>query len=89
MSRPSALNAAANPYDGLDLSGTDLTYSDRHVEHHGPGRVYVAPGRHVVNVPGHTWPVPRPEDCPNDSDRWRWIGGGTALACPHCGLDGT
>jgi hypothetical protein len=58
----------------------------------------------VIEVPGVTWPVTRPEECPNDSSRGIWFAAdgrqipnvqdpdaphGIVLLCPQCGLDCT
>lgn len=50
---------------------------------------YVAPGRRVIDIPGRTWPRPRPEECNNGGNvKGEWIAG-LLLLCTRCGLDCT
>jgi hypothetical protein len=58
--------------------------------HQERGELYfVAPGRRVIDVPGHTWPAARPEECQNDGNvKAKWIEE-KVLVCQGCGLDCT
>lgn len=75
-------------YQAPDLTGTPLRYRDGHVTSHGPDQQYVCPGRRVVEIPGHTWPAARPEDCTDTSLTGQWLTN-RVLVCPGCGLDST
>jgi hypothetical protein len=75
-------------YEPPDLTGTPLRYRDSEVTSHGPDREYVYPGRRVVEIPGHTWPAARPEDCTDTSHTGHWLTD-RVLVCRGCGLDST
>lgn len=91
-------------YQPPDLTGTALSLRDHAVAHHGDAPAdpeFVWPGRRVIDVPGHTWPAARPEQCSDLSDRGVWLDstgntsdpgagpGPVVLVCPGCGLDST
>ena len=97
------------PYEAADLTGTALRQREELVRWHGGAddqfdREWVYPGRTVIEVPGVTWPVVRPEECLDDSGRGIWFDAdgrpvpdvldpdapdGVVLLCPQCGLDCT
>lgn len=63
-------------YQPPDLTGTALSLRDHAVTHHGdapedPENVW--PGRPVIDVPDHTWPAARPEQCGDLSGRGVWL----------------
>lgn len=97
------------PVERADLAGSVLRQRTELVRWHGSGddpldREWVYPGRTVIEVPGVTWPAPRPEECLDDSRRGIWFSAdgrqipdvrdpdgpdGIVLLCPQCGLDCT
>jgi hypothetical protein len=97
------------PFQSVDLSGTPMRVREELVHRHGcdEGRfagAWVYPGRTVIEVPGRTWPVARPQDCLDEPIAAVWFDAegrevanpldpdapdGIVLLCPRCGLDCT
>jgi hypothetical protein len=66
-----------------------LAWNRAPVAYHGLDeldRVFVYPGRLAV---AGRWPAPRPEECRYEGNDGVWLGDGTVLVCPGCGLDCT
>lgn len=104
-----ARSQGCTPFQPPDLTGTALRQREELVRWHGCAtdpldREWVHPGRTVIEVPGMTWSVTRPEECLDDSNRGIWFAAdgrqvsdiedpdapdGIVLLCPQCGLDCT
>jgi hypothetical protein len=101
-----ATAATSTPSSAPHPAGTPFRQREEPVRWHGATLDYrepVAQGRNVIEVPGVTWPIARPEDCRDESGRGIWFAAdgrqvdprgpdgqdGILLLCPQCGLDGT
>lgn len=104
-----ARSKGCTPLELPDLSGTPMRVREELVHRHGSdegwfGGEWVYPGRTVIEVPGRTWRVGRPEDCLDEPVVAIWFGAqghivsdpsdpdgpdGVVLLCSLCGLDCT
>lgn len=104
-----ARSRGCSPCELPDLSGTPMRVREELVHRHGSadgwfGGAWVYPGRTVIEVPGWTWPVARPEDCLDEPIAAIWFDAqghvvadprdpdspeGVVQLCQLCGLDCT
>jgi hypothetical protein len=96
------------PFETPHLHGTPMRAREQLVRWHGSDDdgfgTWVYPGRTVIEVPGRTWPVARPENCTDESFTGIWFDAtgnpvpdvldpdapeSVVLLCAQCGLDCT
>lgn len=96
------------PFEAWHIDGTPMRARQQLVRWHGDPDddfgAWVYPGRTVIEVPGRTWPVPRPEVCPAEPFTGIWFDAtgrpvpdvlapdapeGVVFLCAQCGLDCT
>jgi hypothetical protein len=78
----------AQVYLNPKLIGGEAQWGEE-VDFHTPARLYVFPGRRILDLPCLIWPH-TPEDCPGGEDYGgTWLFEDTVLVCSGCGLDCT